>query len=105
MMDGLSLLTPKEVISLAFAISLSIADDLSLEEQFAIGTFLISIGTLLNNIAAQRVFLNSLQPATTNTEIKELKKDVQGLKKDLQKLNDMIHSLSAQTNPTLKPIK
>jgi len=98
MMDGLSLLTPKEVISLAFAISLSIADDLSLEEQFA-------IGTLLNNIAAQRVFLNSLQPATTNTEIKELKKDVQGLKKGLQKLNDMIHSLSAQTNPTLKPIK
>jgi len=89
-------LSPQEIITLAWIISISLKDDLAAEELFAMGTFLISIGTLANNMAAQLVLIKSQQPTDADKQIKELKNEVQKLKKDLQRLDDLV---TASRNP------
>jgi len=87
-------LSPQEIITLAWIISISLKDDLTVEELFAVGTFLISIGTLTNNMAVQLVLIRSQQPTDADNEIKELKNEVQKLKNDLQNLDNFCKCLN-----------
>lgn len=77
-------LPPKQFALLATLFRLLLLDDLSIDQQSALGNFLLSVGQTILTASAQEQSLQSSQnDDKVNNDIEDLKKEVASLKKKL----------------------
>ncbi len=81
---------PKQYALLSFLIGILLADELDIDEQNSLGSFLQSVGQTISMIATQRSLLENLDDKTDNTQdqIDRLTKQVEQLKKQIEKTSD-----------------
>lgn len=78
-------LPPKQFAALATIFGLLLLDDLSIDQQSALGNFLLSVGQTMLTSSAQEQSLQSCntQNDQINNDIKDLKNQIALLKKEL----------------------
>lgn len=78
-------LPPKQFAALATIFGLLLLDDLSLDQQSALGNFLLSVGQTILTASAQEQSLQSCnsQNDQVNNDIEDLKKQIALLKKEI----------------------
>lgn len=78
---------PKQFSVLATIFGLLLLDDLSIDQQSAIGNFLLSVGQTMLTASAQEQALQSCNPQNdqVNNDIQDLKDQIALLKKEIDK--------------------